>query len=150
MAKNSWIKRDRATDYRRFVFQKTLIERHFPCLKCRLSRRLLRCEGLITPSEHCATYRVAISYRQDRVPEVRIVEPVVPFSLKIHMYRNETLCLFKPSDTPWTAKHNVHATIIPWTAEWLVFYELYLMCGTWLGPEARHDSALKAPQTEGG
>jgi len=33
---------------------------------------------------------------------------------------------------------NIHEKIIPWIAEWLVFYELYRICGKWLGPEAPH------------
>jgi hypothetical protein len=33
---------------------------------------------------------------------------------------------------------NLHQKIIPWIAEWLVYYELYLICGKWLGPEAPH------------
>ncbi len=30
-------------------------------------------------------------------------------------------------------------TIIPWTAEWLVFYELWKDTGTWQGAEAPHE-----------
>jgi hypothetical protein len=32
----------------------------------------------------------------------------------------------------------LHETIIPWTAEWLVSYELYLTTGKWLGSSAVH------------
>ena len=66
MAKTPWISRDRGVDYRRFVIQKAVIEKHFPCFKCKLSHRHLECEGWITPSEDCATYRVAISYPKFR------------------------------------------------------------------------------------
>ena len=146
MARKTWIKRDRATDYRRFVVQKALIEKHFPCFKCTLSHRRLRCEGLITPSDHCDTYKIAISYEQNGIPEVRIKEPEIAPSIDIHMYGDGTLCLYKPSDDPWTVEDNVHEKIIPWTAEWLVFYELYLLYGKWLGPEASHDYGNKTPQ----
>jgi len=148
MATKSWIKRNRAADYRRFVVQKLLIEKYFPCFTCRLSRRRLRCDGLITPSEHCDTYRIAISYEQDGIPKVRIKEPEIAPSPAIHMYSNGNLCLYKPADDPWTARDNIHEKIIPWTAEWLVFYELYRICGKWLGPEAPHGSGEKTPQRE--
>ena len=62
------------------------------------------------------------------------------------MYANGTLCLYKPTDDPWKPSDNIHEKIIPWTAEWLVFYELYLMCGKWLGPEAPHVALEKNPQ----
>jgi hypothetical protein len=149
MAKKPWISRDRGADYRRFVIQKLLIEKYFPCFKCRLSHRHVECEGLITPSEECATYRIVISYEQNGVPRVQIKEPQIIPSSTIHMYENGALCLYKPAETPWKSSDNVHEKIIPWTAEWLVFYELYLMCGRWLGPEAPHDLAGKAQQKKG-
>jgi len=145
MRTRAWIKRDRATEYRRFVIQKALIEKYFPCFRCRLSRRRLDRDGLITPSLHCDTYRIGISYKQDGIPKVRIKEPQITPSGKIHMYRNGTLCLYEPAESPWTPGDNIHEKIIPWTAEWLVFYELYRIHGKWLGPEAPH--GLK-PQLE--
>jgi len=33
----------------------------------------------------------------------------------------------------------LHETIIPWTAEWIVFYELWKITGEWLGSAALHD-----------
>ena len=146
MARNPWISRDPGVDYRRFVIQKALVEKHFPCFKCRLSHRNLECEGFITPSIDCATYRIAISYEQDGIPRVKIKEPQITPSSRIHMYDNGTLCLYQPKETPWQSSDNLHEKIIPWTAEWLVFYELYLMCGKWLGPEALHGISGKVQQ----
>ena len=54
------------------------------------------------------------------------------------MYGNGPLCLYDPRETPWQRMDNVHQKIIPWIAEWLVYYELYLIYGKWLGPEALH------------
>ena len=59
------------------------------------------------------------------------------------MYRDGTLCLYDFRVQPWSSWDNIHEKIIPWTAEWLVFYELYLMCGKWLGPEAPHGDGEK-------
>lgn len=146
MAMFPWISRDRGVDYRRFVIQKALIEKHFPCFQCALSHRHLTCDGIITPSEDCATYRISISYRQDGVPKVRIKDPQIVPSHGIHMYNDGTLCLYQPSENPWKPSDNIHEKIIPWTAEWLVFYELHLMCGRWLGPEAKHHTVEKKPQ----
>lgn len=141
MATAPWISRDRGLNSRRFVIQKALVEKHFPCFKCRLSHRHLACEGYIMPSEDCATYRVAISYKQDSVPRVRIKEPKITPSSSIHMYGDGSLCLYEPVESPWKALDNLHEKIIPWTAEWLVFYELNLAFGKWLGPEVPHGIA---------
>ena len=40
----------------------------------------------------------------------------------------------------------VHETIVPWTAEWIVFYELWKITGEWLGPEAPHGAGEKIPE----
>ncbi len=146
MAKIRWISRDRAAEYRRFVVQKALIEKHFPCFRCRLAHRRLICEGKIQPSEGCNVYLIGISYEQEGVPRVRIKGPKITPSVKIHMYRSGHLCLYEPMEDPWKRSDNIHEKIIPWTAEWLVFYELYLICGKWLGPEAPHGVGGKLQQ----
>jgi hypothetical protein len=138
------INRDHATEYRHFVAQKHLVERHFACFRCIVHRNVLDCFGEITPSIHCQTYQVAIRYRKGGIPNVKIRTPDIP--KPIHMYRDGTLCLYDYREQPWSTWNNIHETIIPWTAEWLVFYELYLMCGKWLGPEAAHGTAEKAPE----
>jgi hypothetical protein len=43
----------------------------------------------------------------------------------------------------WEADSKIAETIIPWTAAWLHFYELYLETGVWRGPQARHGSQPK-------
>jgi len=137
-------------NYRRFVVQKALVEKHYSCFKCKHSHRLLECEGFITPSEDCATYRIAISYEQNGVPRVRIKDPHINPSPDIHMYGNGSLCLYLPAEDPWKVSDNIHEKIIPWTAEWLVFYELYQICGKWLGPEAPHGVGEKKQQRKRG
>lgn len=149
MAKIPWTSRDLGLEDRRFVMQKALVEKHFPCFKCQLLHRRLSCEGFITPSDDCSTYKVSISYKQNGVPRVRIREPRIEPSSDIHMYGDGSLCLFQPEETPWKVSNNIHDKIIPWTAEWLVFYELFLICGKWLGPEAPHNLNSKISQTSG-
>jgi hypothetical protein len=143
MAAKRWINPDRAADYRHFLRQKSLIEQHFPCFECHLYGNRLSCKGKITPSEDCDQYLVRIRYDYEKVPRVEIIEPYIEPSSKIHIYGCGALCLYDPLQIPWRRSHNVHETIIPWTAEWLVYYELYLVCGKWLGPEAPHEPTRK-------
>lgn len=127
-----------AATYHRFVMQKTLVERNFPCFACSFTNRRLTCIGKITPAEGCRTYAVRIDYCSGGIPEVRITSPRIDWNKDIHMYRNGTLCLYYPPETPWKHTRNLHETIMPWTAEWLVFYELYLLKGVWLGKSVPH------------
>ena len=41
----------------------------------------------------------------------------------------------------------IHETIIPWTAEWLVFYELWQLTGEWYGAASPHGTNGKKQQT---
>jgi len=71
---------------------------------------------------------------------VRIREPELGVADEqkhdIHMYPNGTLCLYWPQEQPWNDSMSLHDTIVPWVAEWLVYYEYYQETGRWVGPEA--------------
>jgi len=56
------------------------------------------------------------------------------------VYADETLCLFWPDEWIWRGHELVAETIIPWTALWLYYYELWLDTGEWLGPSSHHPS----------
>jgi hypothetical protein len=77
---------------------------------------------------------------------VRIINPHIDPKGAIHIYRDGHLCLYHPKSQPWSGNKNIHETIIPWTAEWLIFYELYLSEGRWLGPEISHGDLEFAEQ----
>ena len=139
MGARNWINPDRAAQYRHFLRQKSLIEQFFPCFECQLYGNRLTCKGKIVPSDGCDEYLVRIRYDYEKVPRVEIIEPNIKPSLKIHIYGCGALCLYDHRQSPWQRSQNIHETIIPWTAEWLVYYELFLICGKWLGPEAPHE-----------
>lgn len=144
-----FFKTNRSAQHARFALQPALIRKHFPFLRCEFKGAELLCSGEITPSNFCDTYQVSIRYPKGKVPRVRILRPKIEPSTKIHMYPNGTLCLYDHRSAPWSANYDLHQTIIPWTAEWLVFYELYKTHGVWLGPEAPHgDDESKEPQNE--
>jgi hypothetical protein len=44
---------------------------------------------------------------------------------------NTTLCLYYPGH--WKPEMLLSTTIVPWTAEWLMHYELWLATGHWAG-----------------
>lgn len=136
--------RNRQQESVNFYFQKRLVEKYFPCFECSVKRNLLTCTGIIIPSEDCVSYTVQIRYKREGVPKVRVLSPHVKYDHKAHMYKDSTLCLYHPKENPWSGRQNIHETIIPWIAEWIVFYELYNIYGKWLGPETPHGE-LQSP-----
>ena len=130
--------KNRQVEFAHFNYQKALIEKYFPCFVCTLRNNNLRCTGYITPSEGFETYTLQIDYKNGSTPKVKVLSPNVAYDHNAHMYKDSSLCLFHPKETPWRKIYNIHETIIPWIAEWLVFYELYKIYGVWIGPEAEH------------
>ncbi len=73
-----------------------------------------------------------------------VVEPQIKQSIDIHIYPQGHLCLYHPDETPWKDTHHISDTILPWAAEWLVFYELYqINGGIWLGKSIHHGTLPK-------
>jgi hypothetical protein len=44
-----------------------------------------------------------------------------------------SLCLYHPRKREWKPDRLIAETIIPWAAEWLFFYEMWLIDGHWAG-----------------
>ncbi len=130
---------DKAYLYQRCVAQKNCIERNFDCFSCKIFKSdQLVCFGEIAPDIDSDTYTVRIRYHPLEVPKVHIMSPEIINSPNIHRYADMSLCLYFPPDDPWKKTDLIHKKLIPWTSEWLVYYELYLHTGDWLGPEAPH------------
>jgi hypothetical protein len=127
-----------AETYRRFVMQKKLMYQYFPDFRCSLARRQLTCIGEITPAEGCDTYTLKIQCGAGEIPKVWILAPKIVANSETHVYADGSLCLYYPLESPWRPTDNIHEKLVPWTAEWLVFYELYLISGVWLGKSAPH------------
>lgn len=138
-----FFKENHKREYAHFHQQRIFIGRAFPSFTCEVSRNVLTCRAELIPSEGCAAYSVLINYSFRSLPHVRVSKPSIPKELwsSVHIFPHSgELCLFdcRPEGQPWQWTHNIHETIIPWTAEWLVYYELFLVVGKWLGPEATH------------
>jgi hypothetical protein len=138
----SRVKYPRQNRYKLNCLQKLRVEQAYPCFSCKAYPDRLECVGRINPDpedEEGSNYKIKIVYR--RIPKVWVISPKIESDRDIHMYRDESLCLYYPEDFRWRDKSNLHETILPWTAEWLVFYEKHLRSGTWEGPEAPHSVA---------
>lgn len=52
--------------------------------------------------------------------------------------RGTDLCLYYPPDESMVLGHEVAEKLLPWAYEWLYYYEIWLVTGTWSGLEAPH------------
>ena len=48
-----------------------------------------------------------------------------------HTFPGDKLCLHLPGE--WSPKMYISHTTIPWTSEWLFYYEIWLISGSWDG-----------------
>lgn len=104
--------------------------------------------GVLKPQ--FTTYRIEVRYVVGANPEVRVLSPElkrltgnVEGSLP-HVYGpsdDPTLCLYDPEAGEWNSTMLIAHKIIPWTIDWLTFYEFWLMTGVWSGG-GRHPTAL--------
>jgi hypothetical protein len=101
----------------------------------RVHRGQLDCVVPIQPTPASETYSARIQYRHHDSPHVHIVEPELalhPGSNRLpHVYPGNELCLYYRGE--WQHHMLLAATILPWTAEWLLHYEIWLITGEWTG-----------------
>ena len=53
-----------------------------------------------------------------------------------HVYSSGDLCLYLPGQ--WKESMLLADTILPWTSQWLLYYELWLITGHWMGSGHDH------------
>ena len=96
--------------------------------------------GTLRPDPGSFEYRLKLEYRPGQPPKVWVLSPVVHPGAP-HRYQDRSLCLYYPRYGEWHPGMFLAETIVPWAAEWLFFYEVWLEDpeGRWFGPEAPHD-----------
>lgn len=92
----------------------------------------------LKPTEESRTYIIKLSATIGS--RIVRVYPVLPYigtrvnGKKVpHMFNNGSLCLFYPKDLEWKYTDSWAGTLIPWTALWLYYYEIWFVTGEWLG-----------------
>lgn len=67
----------------------------------------------------------------------------------LHLYRDDHddgrlyLCLDNPQEPGWVPGTGVADTIIPWTNQWLMFYEFWQATGKWVGGGRDHRISIR-------
>jgi hypothetical protein len=115
----------------------------FPDTEPVIGRDGLSWKGQLQPCELSRIYTVQITYTHGRYPVTRILDPQLEATetgFLPHTYSDKTLCLHDAGQ--WAGHMLIVDTIVPWTAEWLLHYEIWLATGEWLGD---HDLAAQLP-----
>lgn len=100
------------------------------------------------PTPLSRSYRLRISYRHGRAPQVLVLSPHLPTLAKgrklPHVYQQDPprLCLYLPGSGEWSPTMRISDTIVPWSVLWLFYFEEWLSNGEWNGggvhPEERN------------
>lgn len=97
-------------------------------------------EGVIQPTPLSDKYKIRLVYETGKGVDVFVVDPF-PLKLAVgekklpHVYSTEKqrLCLYYPTSKEWHYGLLYTDTLIPWTSEWLVHYEIWSATGVWCG-----------------
>lgn len=103
---------------------------------CTIKRSELLWDGAIIPTPLSNEYMVHVKYKVGESPGVYVKKPILQRygdSPLPHVYdaKNQKLCIYYPGE--WKPTMHISDTIVPWASEWLLFYELWLTAGEWLG-----------------
>lgn len=114
------------------------IRRCYPTFRVQVRRSELVATGDLTPTPQSRTYRVKLFFAPWCYPKVYVLRPnlalLVGGAHLPHVYRTDNeLCLFLPGNGEWDHGMFLADTIIPWSAEWLLWYELWQATGEWYG-----------------
>lgn len=113
------------------------LSRAFPRGAIRLSAQRLVWECAVRPAPTCSEYIVRLEAGPAKMPSIYVQDPeLVPNGdgLLPHVYEDGSLCVSKFGD--FHPGMLFVDSIVPWTSEWLIFYELWRATGLWFGDGA--------------
>src|SRR2546429_678112 len=116
--------------------QQLALKELFPDARCWISRSELKWEGTLTPSALSRDYLVRVTYSLNDSPDVEVLHPALEMregKKPPHLYKGDKLCLCLPRTGEWDMSMLLSETIIPWTSEWLLHYEIWFATGDWRG-----------------
>lgn len=110
--------------------------------ECELKKDILFWKGIIKPTPLSKEYEVIIQYQINNLPRIQVFvtgdnikeldNPDFPHKYKIIKEMNTVkICLDRYQ--AFNKYKYISTTIIPWTMEWLYYYEIWLATGKWQG-----------------
>lgn len=113
----------------------------YPSASCELCNSTLFWFGKVKPTPLSREYTVLLIYNSEtQKPEVWVIgkelqkidDPDFPHKYDVSPENNMVrICLYRYRE--FTGDKFLANTILPWTVEWLYFYEIWLATGEWCG-----------------
>lgn len=121
----------------KLALQALALRQHYPGSAIHLSNRGLIWRGELTPSSLAQTYLVEMVADHDgRQPGMFVLAPELQpdgHGRLPHVWNDGALCLSRYGE--WHRNSFFIDTVVPWTAEWLFHYEVWLGTGIWTGDD---------------
>lgn len=127
------------------IQQQTALRQRHPYLETRIDGVAVVAEGVMRPTPLSREYRIRIRYALGTFPRAEVLDPTParrhPDQVVPHTNGADHVpCLFTPQSRDWTRDRYLADSVVPWLAEWLIFYEGWRATGKWYGggtlPEA--------------
>ncbi len=122
------------------IVQANRLQLYFPDSKYSVRQNILVWKGYLQPTHLSSKYLIKVVYQREKHPNVYVIEPK-PLILaegkpKLeHVYDTDKqhLCIYYKRAKEWNQTKFIADTIIPWTSEWLLHYEIWVATGLWHG-----------------
>jgi hypothetical protein len=101
--------------------------------------------GYLQPRVVSPKYRIELCYTIGDVPRMWVRSPPLHPDAPHIWPQDGRLCLYYPEEWLWRRREVIARTVLPLASLWLLYYELWLDTGRWLGPSS-HDPHVKAPE----
>lgn len=103
--------------------------------------REMRFSFSMAPTPMSRSYRCLLKVPRSGFPEMIVLEPDLKLLASgrpiphVYPYNNKgtKLCLWLPGSGEWNSNMRFEETYLPWTAEWLDYFEEWLETDTWAG-----------------
>jgi len=121
--------------------QKQLVEQNFDWLKIMLDAKNQQLIGTGELNVGGKKFSLILSYspfNTFRYDRIYITNQNLKYHRAIHVYSNNSLCLYHPKIDQPLLQITPLVKMIPWITEWVVFYEHWKKYGVWLGKEIKH------------
>ncbi|MBI1227806.1 MAG: hypothetical protein GC192_21405 [Bacteroidetes bacterium] len=124
----------------------------FPQFKTALEKGSMIVEGKLRPTARSREYSFKLNYALGRHPDIAITDPPLVRNFKgdkiPHVYERLRLCLFQPRYYEFTSSVYLSDTVIGWISLWLYFYEVWHVCGEWLGGGEHPKKEMSRPSAK--
>lgn len=137
-------KKQHQKDWYTFLFvQKYFVEKHFNWLKLSIDKNRKQLIGKGKLNIGGKSYEILLSYspfNTYRYDRILIQDDTIKYHDDIHLYHDNSLCLYHPIIDKIPHKNISLCEMIPWISEWIIHYNQWKKYKVWLGREIKHNS----------